>query len=328
MVLSQLSFSGYVNCLSSETNHIHTSLSNKSKEFIINNYICKMSPSIDSIERCDALLSDYEDDDSYNKKTPASPLLSSSRTQSVNYTVISFLLISLMINVAQFLLSIYPAIHVNYQEPPSKYAQLTRSHKEPYVFLTEYATENETVQDQAWMSISDDIAVVALSDDFAGAHDLRKAQRFPWDHTKGLYILHGVHNLHCLKNIYISLKEYRRGVEQTRSWHHISHCLDTLRRQIVCDADDTPRATDRRPEVVAGLGQYRMCRSWDALEAFAKRHTACYKRPENAEWDGQKKIDRFKHCPPGSGYVVTDNYVPPDEIMVGLPTENVGYTEN
>lgn len=286
-----------------------------------------MPNSSDSAERQEALLSDYREEQSYDEKTFSRFREPSSTPKLFNRLIISLLLTSLLMNGILLLLSFRPVTVANYQEPPTKYAQIGRTHKEPYVFLTEYASANETVQDEAWMSINDDLALVALSDDFADAHELRRAQRFPWDKTKGLYILHGIHNLHCLKLIYRSLTEHRRGQEQTRSWHHISHCLDTLRRQIVCDADDTPRATDRRPEIVAGLGQYRMCRSWDALEAFAKRHTACYKRPVNPEWDGPKKLDRFKHCPPGSGYVVTDDYVPTDELVVGIPEENVGYVE-
>ncbi|KAI0872896.1 hypothetical protein GGS24DRAFT_502371 [Hypoxylon argillaceum] len=286
-----------------------------------------MSPSVDSARGREALLSTYRDDENYYEKVFSRPRPSAIFTP-FNVFAVGLLLISLAINAAQLSLWLRSASAVPYIEPPSKYAQLSRTHEEPYVYVTEYAlATNDTVQDQAWMSINDDLTLVALSDDYARGHDLRTAQRFPWDQTKGLYLLHGIHNIHCLKNIYISLSEHRRGVKQSRSWHHISHCLDELRRQIVCDADDTPRATDRRAEVVAGLGQHRMCRSWGALEAFAKRHTACYKRPGTTEWEGSKKLELFKHCPPGSGYVVTDEYVPTDEIMEGLPAESIGYVE-
>ncbi|KAI0397928.1 hypothetical protein F5Y17DRAFT_254992 [Xylariaceae sp. FL0594] len=291
-----------------------------------------MVSSLDSAARHEPLMTDYRDEVNDDEK-PYSRPGAASRYPFSAVVIVCLLSLSLVMNAAQLSLSLRSGSPISaaayYTEPPSKYAHLSRTHEEPYVYLTEYATAtSDTVQDRAWMSISDDLAVVALSDDFARAHGLRRAQRFPWDQTKGLYILHGVHNLHCLKNIYISLSEHRRGLPQSRSWHHISHCLDALRRQIVCDADDTPRATDRRPEAVAGLGQHRMCRDWTALEAFARRHTACYARPENAEWDGPKKLDRFKHCPPGSGYVVTDDYVPTDEIVEGLPAESIGYVED
>lgn len=97
--------------------------------------------------------------------------------------------------------------------------------------------------------------------------------------------------------------EYRHGEEQSRKWGHIAHCLDALRRQVLCDADDTPRATERRPEAISGLGQYRQCRDWSQLEAWAKEHTACYKRPDRPI-PGMKNIEKYKYCPDGSGYIV------------------------
>lgn len=99
--------------------------------------------------------------------------------------------------------------------------------------------------------------------------------------------------------------------------------MDALRRQIMCDADDTPRATERRKEVVSGVGQHRMCRDWSKLEEWARQHTACYKRPDDPEGDGRPIVDRFKHCPPGSEYVIDEHYVPVDDIVSGLPAESI-----
>ncbi|KAI1089106.1 hypothetical protein F5B19DRAFT_468783 [Rostrohypoxylon terebratum] len=245
---------------------------------------------------------------------PLSTRKAGGRTQSL---LLGLLSASLLVNLLTLMFYLLPS-----KQPLSKYASLARNIEEPYVRMTPYSSQNDTLQDQLWDSINIDSGVVALSDSWAAQHNLRTAQRFPWDQTKGIYILHGFHNLHCLKIIHITLSELRRGVPQSRSRHHVDHCLDALRRQILCDADDTPRATDRRPEVLSGLNQHRMCRSWEQLEDWAKKHTACYKRPEDPERDGKPKLDRFKHCPPDSGYVVNDDYVPSDEILVGIPEES------
>ncbi|KAJ5504750.1 hypothetical protein N7463_007624 [Penicillium fimorum] len=232
--------------------------------------------------------------------------------------LVPILLLSLTTNIIT--LSIIVSNPKHYQRP-SKYANLHLTHTEPYVLLTDYSSHNTTLADNLWHSINIDSGVVALPDSFAASHDLRTAQRFPWDTSKGIYILHGFHNLHCLKIIYISLFEFRTGQEQSRTWHHIAHCLDALRRQMLCDADDTPRATDRRAEVVSGVGQHRVCRDWGALENWAKAHTACYKRPEKPE--DEVGLKRFMHCPEGSGYVVDEGYMPTEEILVGLPEESI-----
>ncbi|KAI1327327.1 hypothetical protein F5Y16DRAFT_198762 [Xylariaceae sp. FL0255] len=228
---------------------------------------------------------------------------------------------SLTLNV--ILLGLLPILRRTEVNPPTKYAGLRRDREEPIFVKTKYDSENETLQDQLWHDISVDSAYVALDDEWATQRGLPIAQRFPWDHSKGLYLLHGFHNLHCLKTIYLSLAEYRRGDAQTRDWRHVSHCLDALRRQVICDADDTPRKTERRPEVVSGILQHRMCRRWEDLEDFAKQHTACYKRPEDPGLDTRPIIDRFKHCPPGSGYVITENYTSPDPWVEGFPDESI-----
>lgn len=247
--------------------------------------------------------------------------LAISYTSKNQKLLIGLLSISFFVNILLIVELLYPK---SITESPSSYANLLRTREEPYVIITDYSSDNETLQDQLWHNINVDSAVVALSDEWADRHNLRTAQRFPWDQTKGIYILHGFHNLHCLKIVYLSLSEHRRGVPQTRSWHHISHCLDALRRQILCDADDTPRATDRRTEVVSGLLQHRKCRRWEDLEEFANQHTACYKRPESPESDQKSVLERFKHCPPNSAYVVTESYMPSDDFLVGLPEESLG----
>jgi hypothetical protein len=243
--------------------------------------------------------------------------------QSRKYLLLRLLLvISLSINIILVILVFFTS---GTAESRSKFGKLRRNHEEPYVHLTQFSSENDTLQDQLWHNINVDHGVVALSDEWAVQHGIRTAQRFPWDQSKGVYILHSYHNLHCLKIVYISISEYRHGEHQSRDWHHISHCMDALRRQILCDADDTPRATERRAEVVSGLLQHRKCRSWEDLERFAKQHTACYKRPERP--DGKPRLERFKHCPPDSGYIVLDDYVPTEDFLVGLPEESLEQSE-
>jgi hypothetical protein len=276
-----------------------------------------MKTSSEDKEECAGLLNDI-DKASQDSDISANTLESSKLYRRRFLILFPILLLSLTANIIT--LSVIVSNHKP-QQTPSKYAELHHTHTEPYVLLTDYSSSNTTLADTLWHSINIDHGVVALPDSFAASHNLRKAQRFPWDTEKGIYILHGFHNLHCLKIIYMSLSEFRNGHEQSRTWHHIAHCLDALRRQIICDADDTPRATERRVEVVSGVGQNRVCRDWGELESWAKAHTACYKRPNRPE--DETGLKRFMHCPEGSGYVVDEGYVPDEEILVGLPEESI-----
>ena len=102
------------------------------------------------------------------------------------------------------------------------------------------------------------------------------------------------------------MHEFRLNEPQSRKWHHISHCFDALRRQVLCDADDKPRAVQRDMDGVSGVGQYRQCRDWGLLEEWAKKHTACYRRPDRPV-EGMRNIEKYKFCPEGSGYTVPED---------------------
>jgi hypothetical protein len=63
---------------------------------------------------------------------------------------------------------------------------------------TPYTDHNETAADATWEALSIDVGVVALGDDWVKEKGLPPAQRFPWDHSKGIYVLSAYHSLHCI----------------------------------------------------------------------------------------------------------------------------------
>lgn len=74
--------------------------------------------------------------------------------------------------------------------------------------------------------------------------------------------------------------EYRTHHTQTYSTEHVLHCLDNLRVDIQCSADDTPRfipPTTTESTAKTGVGQIRQCRDWSKLNSWAKKHDACFK---------------------------------------------------
>jgi hypothetical protein len=73
-----------------------------------------------------------------------------------------------------------------------------RNVQDPYYDKTPYGSENDTLVAELWNDINVDDGVVALPDTMVRGLGLPPAQRFPWDPTRGIYILHGFHNLHCL----------------------------------------------------------------------------------------------------------------------------------
>lgn len=84
-----------------------------------------------------------------------------------------------------------------------------------------------------------------------------------------------------------------------------AHCtiFDVLRRQILCDADDTSRAVQQHLDGVSGVRQSRQCRDWRRLETWTKDYIACYRRSDRPI-EGLRNIEKYKYCPDDSGYEV------------------------
>ena len=96
--------------------------------------------------------------------------------------------------------------------------------------------------------------------------------------------------------------EFKANTPQSSPYLHVIHCLNVLRDEIMCDADDTPRYTGFQPNQKSGLGQVRMCRDWTQLEAFADNHHACWRHVGEIHEDGFRELDRYRFCPEGSPY--------------------------
>jgi hypothetical protein len=83
---------------------------------------------------------------------------------------------------------------------------------------------------------------------------------------------------------------------------HLGHCLNVLREDTMCHADDTPRYTGRvhsqanasHPQ--AGIGQTRKCRDYNKLYEWSIEHSACY---ADVEDPNAAPEEYFKKCPDG-----------------------------
>ena len=98
--------------------------------------------------------------------------------------------------------------------------------------------------------------------------------------------------------IHLAITERHLGKPQTTPLTHITHCLDDLRQDILCHADDTPRWTANNSNPESGIGQNRQCRDWAELHMWAHKNSACKRRLVRGEDIDQ--IERFKFCAPDS----------------------------
>jgi len=185
----------------------------------------------------------------------------------------------------------------------SLYAGLSRDYPVALGTDTSYTDTNETRRNEVWEAINIDAGMIAVPDEFVSEKNLIPSQRLVWDESKSVYLLNGHHTLHCVRAVYISLMEFWQGKPQTRRWEHVIHCVDQLRQEALCNADDTPRYSTSDDTPVSGMGQIRMCRSWDKLEEWAKKYNSCYRYVnQTASYKEFPQILRFIWCPEGSPY--------------------------
>jgi len=243
---------------------------------------------------------DYaESETSENEKTYIASIRDDARrnkSRSLRKTVL--LVVSLVLNIALAggLLSAYNAHHAPVK---SKFAGLTRDIP---IMWGPNSPGNESDQDALWDMTLYDRGNIALSDTEAQELGLPRAQRWPWDKEKGIYLINAYHNLHCVAMLRKALYELKGGYELSSPWAHTQHCLMVLREEVMCNADDTPRYTGFQPGTKSGIGQVRMCKDWGRLEEWAQEKTACWKHVGSDTEPGFRELDRYRFCPDDSPY--------------------------
>ncbi|GAW15644.1 hypothetical protein ANO14919_050630 [Xylariales sp. No.14919] len=155
---------------------------------------------------------------------------------------------------------------------------------------------NMTALDKLWDGMNVDTGVVQLPRDAR----LGDTQTFPWDPSRGLYMLESYHTLHCLKNIYAYVRIRQRGETGGPTAGHVFHCLADIRSSVLCDADDTVLPF-RGKQKFAVAAPERKCRSWERLEGWAVEHSACFARREDDD-PLHETLAEYVDCPPGSPY--------------------------
>lgn len=107
--------------------------------------------------------------------------------------VSSFCNILLVVHVLRNSSSISPKSH-----DKTLYAGLERDIPTPFRDDTLFSPRNRSLSDAAWDNWVVNPGIVALPHDWVKAKALPQAQQWPWDGDKGICLLKGYHNLHCL----------------------------------------------------------------------------------------------------------------------------------
>ena len=172
------------------------------------------------IESTEALLSDYDEHagdqiSSWERNLGSKDVL---LPRWKAWSLMGTLAISICLNISLLVGFVYIRDRVS-SEPTSRYGtfekitlivmqglmalvNLKYSQELPLPSDTQYCTTpNETHMDFLWESVGDFPGLVALDANFVREKQLPATYEFPWDSSKGVYILASWHNLHCLVRI-------------------------------------------------------------------------------------------------------------------------------
>ncbi|KAG8156765.1 hypothetical protein KVR01_013370 [Diaporthe batatas] len=179
----------------------------------------------------------------------------------------------------------------------SSYAGLLNDVPVQFKWNSEYSDVNNPQLDELWQFDGMfDYGMIALTDTEIDSMSLLPSeQSFPWDpENKSLYHLNGHHGLHCLRLIYTSISSYRASTPQKTPFPHILHCLDNLRQDIICAADDSPRYLTNNGSH-SGESQVRFCRDFGKLNDWARERDACFRQQHDLA-DVMEPIEKFTYC--------------------------------
>ncbi|KAI9660067.1 MAG: hypothetical protein M1821_001419 [Bathelium mastoideum] len=226
------------------------------------------------------------------------------RHRLLHYSVIALLLFILVCSLS--LNSVLLFWIKGWQSPVhayrSPYTGLTYENTQTYTFNSDYWGENGTLADELWDNIDINPIAVALSDEWVEEHNLEHSLRFPWDDQKGIYFIKAFHSLHCLKLIRRAFRDYEIGNEQVLTPFHIYHCLDAMRQDVMCKADDTPMPSWKQQHTV-GDGQTMQCKDFDKLVAWTQEpeRNACYDQIDDYRYI-ENTLERHAFCAKDSQY--------------------------
>ncbi|KAK3399799.1 hypothetical protein B0T20DRAFT_406986 [Sordaria brevicollis] len=133
--------------------------------------------------------------------------------------------------------------------------------------------------DQAWHDLLDSTLIKYSADELFLANNATSVQHKDGGFVGGLGISH---SLHCLKRLKQYLHpEYYYGHEQ-QDWDelysHVDHCLESLRQEILCNADVNVYTLKWTPhsrfKPTVKVPQPHACVDWDALHGWMKGRQA------------------------------------------------------
>jgi hypothetical protein len=210
------------------------------------------------------------------------------KAKSSQYPVLLILLLALLVSNGAWTWTYLSRSNAESTASGSHRPTRLRSHH----WDTPYSSDNKTTTNKLWkdlfpgkfpqshtppvpffkltVSLPDGQGLIALPNTAAAAQHLPASVSHNGNTSASVYFVAAYHQIHCLTVIRAALYHFSEGVEQTVPLPHVLHCLDSLRQDVLCHADDELLYTEDGK--VFGDGQVRECRDMAALREWTERN--------------------------------------------------------
>ena len=157
----------------------------------------------------------------------------------------------------------------------------------PFVTNTEWSSENTTHADELWKALAPNVGMVAVDNEFGRKMDLYATEQFPWDQSKGIYMLEGYHSLHCLVGsdfVHVAAKDLiadsfkrctsiERSASSNKAFHRPLLCITTSTVSTHSGRMQSVQPTTRSDQQVAAWQDRRIRK--DCHKSSAATGTSC-----------------------------------------------------
>ncbi|OAL48590.1 hypothetical protein IQ07DRAFT_601210 [Pyrenochaeta sp. DS3sAY3a] len=189
------------------------------------------------------------------------------KAKSAQYPVLLILLLALLVSNGAWTWTYLSRSSTQSTVSGSQRPTRLRSHH----WDTPYSSDNKTITNKLWKDLfPDGQGLITLPNTAAAAQHLPASVSHNGNTSASVYFVAAYHQIHCLTVIRAALYHFSEGVEQTVPLPHVLHCLDSLRQDVLCHADDELLYTEDGK--VFGDGQVRECRDMAALREWTERN--------------------------------------------------------
>ncbi|KAB8299043.1 hypothetical protein EYC80_001172 [Monilinia laxa] len=179
-----------------------------------------------------------------NEHLPSHPPSTPLRTKHYILLGISLLITSIISGLSVYILTSLTqlkSLQSADSHPDATLSTIDLTYQKLHTY-TNFSSPDDSISAAAWNQYVIN-GFIALPHAWARDRGWPLGRDMPGDNSKGIYVVDGFHQLHCLMSLRAETLAILDGApvqNLTHTKRHLDHCYDALRQAIICRADPTP----------------------------------------------------------------------------------------